>query len=35
MTAPAASKSIGYIPGIGSMVAAAPKQGIRLGSLFG
>ena len=35
MTAPAASKSIGYIPGIGSMAAAAPKQGIRLGSLFG
>lgn len=30
----AASKSIGFIPGIGSMAAAAPK-GIRLGSLFG
>lgn len=34
MTAPAAKTSIGFIPGIGSMAAAAPKS-VRLGSLFG
>ncbi len=35
MTSAATSRGVSVIPGVGTMVAAAPNQGIRLGSLFG